>query len=132
MAKMFLLSVFDNRQEIVDYQESQVDFLEWCYKKLDCDLIEFSEIEITEKGKTYHFDVICDEEGLCKLNAVSVVNSNDEPQLVGSILITHCNRDDKFSDLTDEEIRLIKRHLMMVIMQGRNEKPFLTAILKTA
>lgn len=66
-------------------------------------------------GRT--FDFLCDDEGLLVSNPQpTLITDNNEILLVGNILITHPYEVDDdgnaiMEDLTDEEIRHIKKHI---------------------
>lgn len=80
--------------------------LDTYYKILDCDTVEMPSRKIGGK----YFIFICDEEALCgKVSAVTVRSkSDDELNLVNSVII--CNTDDEGNEvsLSDEDITLIK------------------------
>ena len=80
--------------------------LDTYYKMLDCDTVEMPSRKIGGK----YFIFICDEEALCgKVFTVTVRSkSDDELNLVNSVII--CNTDDEGNEvsLSDEDIALIK------------------------
>lgn len=95
--KGLLVDVENENVRVVDIDGS----LDAYYEVLGCDLIDVTERCIA--GRWY--DVVCDDEGLLKSNPkVSAVDNNNEPVLVGNLLLTHHDDEGHLTSLTDEDI----------------------------
>lgn len=80
------------------------------YELLECNLID---ITVTKIGKTM-YAVICDDEGLLKANHTITLFEDNQPRLVGRLLITMYNGEGENIGLTKEQIQEIKEnHLML-------------------
>lgn len=98
--KGVLVDVFNKRIETREIE----DTLEGYYELLNCDMIEIVSRHIG--GKDY--DIICDEEGLLKVNPiVSAIDSNNQPMLVGSLFIVNYGGNGEEASLTEEDINHI-------------------------
>ena len=83
------------------------------YKLLNCDMIEITPRRIGRDNRLY--DIICDEEGLLKgAPTVSAYATDDEPVLVGSLLIVNMGEDDVES-LTPDDIKYIRDYVCDLI-----------------
>lgn len=122
---MFLIDVKNNSFGVENIDTK--DVLQQYYKLLDCDLIDIATRRIGDKV----FDIICDDEGLLKENAIpSAVNKAGEVQLVGNLLI--CNIADNEGNevgLDADDVMYIYKNLMkatIVINDEEKEFPILT------
>ena len=82
--------------------------LDGYYKLLDCQTIDIVKRKIGGK----YYDIVCDDEGLFADNAlVSAVDGDNQPMLVGKLLI--CNDDGKGNEagLTQEDILNIEANI---------------------
>lgn len=95
--KGVLVDVINKRIETREVE----DTLEEYYNLLNCDMIEIVSRHIG--GKDY--DIICDEEGLLKVNPiVSAFDSLNQPMLVGNLFIVNYGENGKEASLTEEDI----------------------------
>ncbi len=77
------------------------DSLDEFYTLLKCDTIDIVSRQI---GK-HHFDIICDDEGLCKGSPkISAIDNYGRPQLVGNLLIVGMpDENGNLTSLTERE-----------------------------
>lgn len=95
--KGVLVDIINKRIETREVE----DTLEEYYNLLNCDMIEIVSRHIG--GKDY--DIICDEEGLLKVNPiVSAFDSLNQPMLVGNLFIVNYGGNGKEASLTEEDI----------------------------
>lgn len=78
------------------------DDLQTFYKLIDCDIIDIT----TRECNNVICDIICDDEGLLKDNPiVSAINTRNQPELVGNLLICgYANSGGQLQGLTNSEI----------------------------
>lgn len=111
--RMLLIDVKNDRVSPVVIESENA--LEQYYKLLDCDLIDITERKIGGK----YYDIICDDEGLLKDNAIpSAIDKDQKPMLVGNLLI--CNIADEEGnevELKAEDIVLITDNLMQGVCE---------------
>lgn len=70
-----------------------------------------------------YFDFIIDDEGLFRQGAkVTVLNAEQKAVLVGNLIICNFDSEGNETTLTDEDIRLIENHLV-VLTQAGTDKP---------
>lgn len=87
---------------------------EW-YRLIKCDLIDI----VSRKIGGRYYDIIVDDEGLFKGGAkVTALDTQQQPLLVGNLVI--CNHDGEGGEtsLTDEDIELIKQQLVVLTEAG--------------
>ena len=109
--KVLLLDT-DRLQPQVVETEGGLD--EW-YRLLRCDLIDIVSRQI---GGRY-FDIICDDEGLLRGGAkVTALTPQQEPLLVGNLVICNYDREGGEASLTDEDIELILQNIVIVTEAG--------------
>jgi len=89
--------------------------LEAFYETIECDYIEVARRQIGNK----YYDIICDEEALLKSSPlVSTFDRNQEPMLVGSLIVCNSNGED-FASLTKQDIeRILKRAVKYELLTG--------------
>lgn len=105
--RMFLIDV--KNDSVAPVMIESENALEQYYKLLDCEIIDIAERKIGDK----YYDIICDDEGLLKGDAIpSAINKDKEPMLVGNLLI--CNLADEEGEevgLEPEDLVNITEHL---------------------
>lgn len=83
------------------------DKLDVFYELIGCRCIDIVQRKIGNK----YFDVICDDEGALKEDAlVSAVDTQFRQMLVGNLIISKSNDEGNLIDLSDEDIKQILRH----------------------
>ena len=113
--KVLLLDTDSLQPQVV---ETEGGLAEW-YRLIKCDLIDI----VSRKIGGRYFDIIVDDEGLYKGGAkVTALDTQQQPLLVGNLVI--CNHDGEGGEtsLTDEDIELIKRQLV-VLTEADAEDP---------
>ena len=104
--KGFLIDVYKDNKSKVTVIDNE---LESIYKALDVKLIEVH----TQKIGDLEYDIICDEEGLWKdMACPSIVNKDDEPLIVGNILICRSDEEGNFCSINDFDIANIRQHII--------------------
>lgn len=84
------------------------DTLKELYGLLDCDCID---ITVRKIGDSYYC-IVCDDEGLLKEDIqVTAFNVDNEPALVGNLLIMSHDECGELLSLTDRDIDNIKNHV---------------------
>lgn len=109
MSKGLLLSVdkpFNDRFSTVEF-----DGLDDIYKLLNCRLIDV----VVDTIGGIQFDIILDDEGWFKKNPVISMIRKNESSLVGNLIFTHHNQEGEFTEITDEEIQLIKDSALCIV-----------------
>ena len=87
--------------------------LESFYKLLNCDMIDITPRRIGRDNRLY--DIICDEEGLLKgAPIVSAYTTDNEPVLVGSLLIVNIGEGD-LESLKPDDIKYIRDYVCDLI-----------------
>lgn len=77
------------------------------YELINCTCIDIVRRKIGNK----YFDVICDDEGLCKDNpVVSAVDTQFRMMLVGNLIVSNSDDEGNLIGLSDEDIKQILRH----------------------
>ena len=102
--KVVYLNV-ENRElpKILDIEDELGVF----YELINCRCIDIVQRKIGNK----YFDVICDDEGLCKDNpVVSAVDTQFRTMLVGNLIVSNSDDEGNLIDLSDEDIKQILRH----------------------
>ena len=121
--RAYLLDVENKTRSAVEIDDNQ--HLQEYYRYLNCSLVDITSRKIGGKW----FDIITDDEGLCKENPiVSALTSDNEPALVGNLLF--CNYDAETGEetsLTDEDIAHLEKHTAIAIKKDveGNEKDIL-------
>ena len=83
------------------------DELEVFYKLIGCRCIDIVPLKIGHK----YYDVICDDEGLFKDDAIiSAVDTQFRKMLVGNLIISKSDEEGELIDLSCEDIKQILRH----------------------
>lgn len=92
--------------------------LEEYHEKLNCDLIDITERKIGDK----YYDIICDDEGLLKENAIpSAIDKDKKPMLVGNLLICNVANDEgEEVPLEISDVHNIYHHLMKGEYEDKN------------
>lgn len=79
--------------------------LDGYYEALECDIIDCTVRRIGNK----EYDIICDDEGLCKENPkVTAVTTRLEPALVGNLFICNHDEEGNWTSLTMAEMNQIR------------------------
>lgn len=105
--KGVLIDVVAGTSSVVEIEKS----LESYYKVLNCDCIDITSRTIGG----IDFDIICDDEGLCKSDMViSAVDMHGDPALVGNLLIVKFDGLDDVTSLSDEDAAFVMEHTVMV------------------
>lgn len=103
--KAFLIDVQNSNPYVVEIQEMSLDII---YKLLNCTCFDIAHRKI---GSSI-YDIFCDDEGLLKCNPIlSAMSSNNEPMLVGNLLVTKSNAEGETISLADSEIAEIRKNL---------------------
>lgn len=83
---------------------------EW-YRLIGCELIDIQARTIA--GREY--DIITDDEALYKQGAkVSGIDKNQQPQLVGNLVICKCDDQGNETGLSDEDIAHLMKHIAIL------------------
>lgn len=109
--KVLLLDTDSLQPQIV---ETEGGLEEW-YRLIKCSLIDI----VSRKIGGRYYDVIVDDEGLYKGGAkVTALDTEQQPLLVGNLVI--CNHDGEGNEtsLTDEDIERIKQELVILTEAG--------------
>ena len=112
MARLLLIDVINNKVEEVEIGQSQLDKFH--------DLIKCRCFDITQrKISGRYFDIFCDDEGLLidPRPPISAFDTKKKmPMLVGNLIIANHNVQGDTTDLSDDDIKLIKKHIIMLTM----------------
>ena len=108
MARLLLIDVIDDKVKEVNIGESDLDVF---HEYLHCRCFDVTERKIGGK----YFDIFCDDEGLLQdpqppISAYSI--KDNEPMLVGNLIIANHDMEGNTTDLSDEDIKLIKENLI--------------------
>jgi len=107
MARLLLVDVFDNQVKEVECNE-----LDNYYKHLRCNCFD---IAYRKVGGRY-FDIFVDDIGLfAEHPIVSAMDSAGNPMLVGNLIFANHDAEGNTTSLSDEDISIIKEHLMNVV-----------------
>lgn len=107
--KGFLVDVENRCVKNVEFE----DTLESIYRLLNVDYID---VAIRKIGN-HIYDIICDDEGLLKGNAIpSAFDSDENPQLVGNLLIVKAGDDGNFASLSDEDFENLENHVGQITL----------------
>lgn len=113
MARLLLIDVVKNEIKEVHINGGDIH---WYHEYIDCRCFDITQRKI---GGRY-FDIFCDDEGLLKdpQPPLSAINTKTkEPMLVGNLIIANHDRAGETTDLSDEDIKLIKKHIVMLTMK---------------
>lgn len=114
MARLFLLDIVNNES-----REVECDKLQDFYEYLNCSCIDIANRELSGK----RFDIFVDDEGLLKDNPmVSALSKDFKPMLIGNLIFANHDGAGNTTDLTDGDIRVIKRHIFDNISSYRGGK----------
>ena len=108
MARLLLIDVENDEIKEVNIEED--NFNDY-YKHLNCRIFDIARRKIGGKM----FDIYVDDEGLLKSPQPSVSAyclSRNEPMLVGNLIIANCDEVGNTTDLSDDDIKLIKENLI--------------------
>ena len=97
------------------------------YETLRCTCIDIVNRSICGK----RFDIICDDEGLLTADQwLSAIDDLGSPMLVGPLFVVQFDGMDDVTDLTDEEIAYVLRHVTRDAMTTAHPEPhpLLTAV----
>ncbi|MBD5430483.1 hypothetical protein [Lactobacillus sp.] len=110
-----LLIDADNRSaKMVSVNEKLSEY----YKLLDCEYIDIASYKIGSK----YFDFICDDDGFASGKNPTVLDVNNTPVLVGSVLICNSLETDEGiveSSLTSDDVKLIQKYLKAIKVNGK-------------
>lgn len=111
MARLLCLNPTEKTIKEVECSELK-DF----YEHLECDCFDIAHLNIGGK----YFDFFVDDNGLFKENPVPcAVNYFMKPLLVGNVIFANHNSAGETTDLSDEDIELIKKNIVhLIIMDG--------------
>lgn len=113
--KGFLVDVENCCVKNVEFE----DTLESIYRLLNVDYID---VAIRKIGN-HIYDIICDDEGLLKGNAIpSALDSDGNPQLVGNLLIVKASDDGNFASLSDEDFENLENHVVQITLTNSGLK----------
>lgn len=104
--------------------ETEGGLQEW-YRLVKCDIIDI----VSRKIGGRYFDIIADDEGLYKPAAkVTALDTQQQPMIVGNLVI--CNHDGEGNEctLTDKDIDHIKRHIVVLAQAGAEEPQYWLAL----
>ena len=102
------------------------DNLENIYKLLDVDLIDVATRKVGDKV----YDFVVDDEGLLKGGAIpSVFDKDQQPMLVGNVLILNSDDEGNFASLTDDDIENLQSHLGRISFYDENREEDRTALV---
>jgi hypothetical protein len=112
MNKGILIDVENKKSEVVEFEPK----LEVYYKLLNCTYIDITARKIGENW----FDIVCDDEGLLENKIPSAVNSENEVQLVGNLLLVNHDGEGNETSLTDEQIKdVLDNHINFYIHNNK-------------
>lgn len=115
MARLLFLDVINDKIREVNIGQSD---LETFHELLDCRCFDITQRRIGGK----YFDIFCDDEGLLKdpqppLSAADV--NKEEPMLVGNLIIANHDYEGNTTDLSDDDIKHIKKNIVLAFNQYR-------------
>lgn len=85
------------------------DTLEAYYKALNCDLIDI--VVATVDGR--EFDIVCDDEALLKNDPIpSACDFDGNAMIYGSILLLHHDDEGNLTEISEDDVRLLKRNTL--------------------
>lgn len=94
--------------------ETEGGLQEW-YRLIKCDLIDI----VSRKIGGRYYDIICDDEGLYKERAKpTALDADQQPQLVGNLVICNTDGEGNETTLTDEDISHILKHIVVLTEAG--------------
>lgn len=95
------------KAEVINFEDNLDDL----YRLTECDCIDIPTRQIGDK----YYNFVCDDEGLLKENpTVTAYDTNDEPMLVGNLLICNDNDNGELTGLNAQDIFNILSHLITV------------------
>lgn len=98
-----------NRREV---SEVDISIYPDCYKLIDCRTFDIIRRYIGNCNRLY--DIVLDDEGKLKSNQiVSGISSDFSEMLVGNLLISSSNKLGEQIDLTDDDIKYIKKSIIL-------------------
>lgn len=107
--KGFLVDVKNSVVKRIEFD----DELETIYGLLDVDYIDVA----TRRIGDHIYDIICDDEGLLKGDAIpSAFDLCGNPQLVGNLLIVKASDDGNFASLSDEDFENLENHVGQITL----------------
>lgn len=105
---MKCIGIINGISKVLDIE----DKLEVYYDLLECRVIDIVSRKIGDK----YYDIICDDEGLLKDSIrISAMDKDDEPCLVGSIIICNFNKAGKEVALKEEDMKNIFDHIITFV-----------------
>lgn len=115
MVRLFLIDVINDKAEELNIEPYDLDKFN---ELLDCRCFDIPRRKIGGKM----FDIYCDDEGFLKddqppISAYSL--KLNEPMLVGNLIIANHNYAGETTDLSDEDIKLIKENLLFATSQAK-------------
>ena len=112
--KKFIVCLIDTEKERPQLIDTIGGLEEW-RRLLQCQVIDIQERYI--EGRP--FDFICDDEaGLKEGCKVSGINKEQQPELLGNLIICKCDDEGHETGLNKEDIEILKRHFCIL---GLNE-----------
>ena len=115
MARLLLIDVINDDVREVNIGENDLDTF---HELLHCRCFDIPSRKI---GGIY-FDIFCDDEGLLQdpQPPISAYNAKEnEPMLVGNLIIANHDSYGNTTDLSDEDIEHIKKNLMFAISPAK-------------
>ena len=97
--------------------ETEGGLAEW-YRLIKCDLIDI----VSRKIGGRYYDIIVDDEGLYKGGAKpTALDAQQQPQLVGNLVICNTDGEGNEATLTDEDIQHILKHIVVLTEAGTDQ-----------
>ena len=105
-----IVMVIDTEKERPQLIKTEGGLDEW-YRLINCDLID---VQVhTIEGKP--FDFICDDEALFKEGGkVSALDKDQQPVMVGNLVICNCDDEGRETGLQKRDIELLKHHICIL------------------
>lgn len=112
--KVLLLDTDSLQPQVV---ETEGGLLEW-YRLIKCNLIDI----VSRKIGGRYYDIILDDEGLFKGAAKpTALDQQQQPQLVGNLVICNTDGEGNETTLTDEDIKHILKHIVVLTEAGTDQ-----------
>lgn len=120
--RAYIINGNDNECGEIDVEPRLSEY----YRLIGCDCIDIAVREI--HGHPYN--IVLDDEGLFKPNRVTAISMRSDifgnrERLVGTLLIFGLDEEGDLTDLTDDEVLQIQRHMVMAIFSDESVHPML-------
>lgn len=110
------LLLLDVEEKVLKQVSCDNDDLNTFYKHLKCDCFDIANRKIGSK----RFDCFVDDVGLFTENPIiSAISSDGDPMLVGNIIFANHDEEGNTTDLTDEDIDIIKNNTFRMTAMNR-------------